>query len=60
MKKLERFLEPFQFVKGFDWVGRHRFFSAMFSGLSNRCPLRLALHAFVSDSDLLLSAIQQM
>jgi hypothetical protein len=33
MKKLETFLEAFQFVKGFDKVGRHRFFSATFSGL---------------------------
>jgi hypothetical protein len=32
MKKLEPFLQMFQFVKCFDWVVRHRFFSAMFSG----------------------------
>jgi hypothetical protein len=31
MKKLEPFLQTFQFVKGFDWVVRHRFFLAMFS-----------------------------
>jgi hypothetical protein len=32
MKKLEPFLKTFQFVQGFDWVMRHHFFSATFSG----------------------------